>query len=185
MQLLSRWLTNSLCSHFLSLIARWLTRPSSQHFTFASALRGGPSPSPVIRAVKLQREMSNVCLMGVGWASIKLIVDHWVNFSYLEKPSFPKCCESGGYDGRLWVKTEGWLASNIALHSVATFMGFSDSNDDDDEDLVLMIVLVRRGEFSVCIRGAQYVHYHISMAIQFVLRFTVESDVSSWLSPVK
>lgn len=35
--------------------------------------------------------MSNVCLMGVGEASIKLIVDHWVNFSYLENPSFPKC----------------------------------------------------------------------------------------------
>ncbi len=62
---------------------------------------GGPSPSPVIRAVKLHREMSNVCLMGVGEASIKLIVDHWVNFSYLENPSFLKCCECGG----MWRKT--------------------------------------------------------------------------------
>ena len=106
--------------------------------------------------------MSNVCLMGVGEASIKLIVDHWVNFSYLENPSFPKCCECGGYDGRLRVKTEGWLASNTALRSGTTFMGFTDNNDGDDEVFVLMIVLAWRGDFSVFIRGVQYVHYHVS-----------------------
>lgn len=39
--------------------------------------------------------------MGVGEASINLIADHWVNFSYLEKPSFPKCCECGG----MWRKS--------------------------------------------------------------------------------
>lgn len=100
--------------------------------------------------------------MGVGEASIKLIVDHWVNFSYLENPSFPKCCECGGYDGRLWVKTEGWLVSNTALRSGKTFMGFTDSNDSDDEVLVLMIVLVWRSDFSVFIWGVQYVHYHSS-----------------------
>lgn len=99
------------------------------------------SPSPVIRVVKLHHEMSNVCLMGVGEASIKLIVDHWVNFSYLENPSFPKCCECGGYDGRLWAKTKRRLASNTALCSRTTFMGFTDREDGDDEVLVLMIVL--------------------------------------------
>lgn len=76
--------------------------------------------------------MPNVCLMGVGEASIKLIVDHWVNFSYLENPSFPKRFECGGYDGRLRVKWEEWLASNTALLSGTTFMGFTDSNDGDD-----------------------------------------------------
>lgn len=106
--------------------------------------------------------MSNVCLMGVGEASIKLIVDHWVNFSYLENPSFTKCCECGGYDGRVWVKTEGWLASNTALCSGTTFIGFTDSNDSDDEVIVLMIVLVWRSDFSFFIRGVQYVHYHVS-----------------------
>lgn len=40
-------------------------------------------------------------------------------------------------------------------------MGFTDSNDGDDEVLVLMIVLVRRSDFSVCIRGVQYVDYNI------------------------
>lgn len=55
--------------------------------------------------------MSNVCLMDVGKASINLIVDHLVNFSYLENHSFPKCYECGAYDGKLCVKTERWLAS--------------------------------------------------------------------------
>lgn len=52
---------------------------------------------------------------------------------------------AGGYDGRLRVKTEGWLASNTALRSGTTFMGFTYSNDADDEVLVLMIVLVWAG----------------------------------------
>lgn len=86
-------------------------------------------PQPVILAVQLHRAMSNVCLMGVGEASITLIVAHWVNFSYLENPSFLKCCECGGYDGRLRGKTKGWLASNTALRSGTTFMGFSDGAD--------------------------------------------------------
>lgn len=37
-QLLSRWLTNSLCGRFISRTAPLFTRPSSQHFMFASAL---------------------------------------------------------------------------------------------------------------------------------------------------
>lgn len=42
-------------------------------------------------------------------------------------------------------------------------MGFTDSNDGADEVWVLMIVLVRRGDFfSVFIRGLQYVHYCVS-----------------------
>lgn len=44
-------------------------------------------------------------------------------------------------------------------------MGFTDSNDGDDEVLVLMIVLVWRDDFSVFIRGVQYVHYPASNRI--------------------
>lgn len=59
-------------------------------------------PSPVIGAVKLHCELSNVCLMVMGEASIKLIVDHSVNFSHLENPSLPKCCECAEeHDGSL------------------------------------------------------------------------------------
>lgn len=49
--------------------------------------------------------------MGVGEASINLIVDHWVNFSYLENPSFPECCECGG----IWRKTVGKDKGAVSL----------------------------------------------------------------------
>lgn len=160
MLLLSRWLTNSFCGCNISLTTSLFTRPSSQQFMFACALSWRSFPQPCNSCGYLHHEMSNVCLMGVGEASIKLIVDHWVNFSYLENPSFPKCCECGGCDGRLWVKTERRLASNTALRSGKTFMGFTDSNDGDDEVLVLMIVLVWRSDFSVFISGAHFVHDH-------------------------
>lgn len=58
-------------------------------------LHGGPSPKPVIHAL-IHRYMSDGSLIDVGEASIKLIVEHWVNFSYLENPSFPKHCECVG-----------------------------------------------------------------------------------------
>lgn len=132
--------------------------------------------------------MSNVCLMGVGEASIKLIVDHSVNFSYLENPSFPKCCECGGYDGRRWVKTERWLASNAALCSGKILMGFTDSNDSDDETLVLMTVLVRRSDslvFVITVRaGGSCVESDVSTAIVACLTLSllfVSSPVTaSW-----
>lgn len=54
--------------------------------------------------------MSDVCLMSVGEASIKLIVDHWVNFSYLENPSFPKCCECGGIWRKAACKDRGMVS---------------------------------------------------------------------------
>lgn len=144
------------------------------------------SPSPVIRVVKLHHEMSNVCLMGVGEASIKLIVDHWVNFSYLENPSFPKCCECGGYDGRLWAKTKRRLASNTALCSRTTFMGFTDSEDGDDEVLVLMIVLASICDFFYFhTRSAICSFLHFKLWSSLLWGFTVESDVSGWLSPIR
>lgn len=61
-----------------------------------SALPWRSGLSPVIHRADLHCKMSNGCLMGVGEASINLIVDHWVNFSYLQNPSFPECCECVG-----------------------------------------------------------------------------------------
>lgn len=68
---------------------------------FTSALPWRSGLSPVIHRADLHSKMSNGCLMGVGEASINLIVDHSVNFSDLENPSFPECCECGG----VWRKT--------------------------------------------------------------------------------
>lgn len=53
----------------------------------------------------------------------------------------------GGYDGRLWAKTKERLASNTALRSGKTFMGFTDSCSGGDKVYVLMIVLVLRSNF--------------------------------------
>lgn len=53
-------------------------------------------------------------------------------------------------------------------------MGFTDSNDGDDEGWVLMIVLVWRGDFSVNTFIVTF-----QTATRHVLRFRVESDVSS------
>ena len=128
-------------------------------------------PQPVILAVQLHRAMSNVCLMGVGEASITLIVAHWVNFSYLENPSFLKCCECGGYDGRLRGKTKGWLASNTALRSGTTFMGFSDGADGHLKFGWRSLFESGGITFSVFIWGRRYVYY----LKQSVLRFTMES----------
>lgn len=58
-------------------------------------------------------------------------------------------------------------------------MGFSDSNDVDDEVLVLMIVLVWRGDFLFSHEVYNMFIITFQTAIQFVLRFTMESDVSS------
>lgn len=147
----------------------WQLCWSPDHYISCSPplFHGGLSPSPVIPAVY----MSNVRLMDVGEASIKLIVDHWVNFSYLENPSFLKCCECGGCDRRLCAQTEGWLASNTALRSGTTFMGFTGCNDGDDEVLVRMIVLVWLFSFNF----KQW----------YILCFILKSDVSSWSSPAK
>lgn len=77
-------------------------------------------------------------------------------------------CVEVGYDGRLGVKTKGWLASNTALLSGMTFMGCADSNDGDGE------VLADDDCFSakepnflsflppVFVHTPQYVHYCIS-----------------------
>lgn len=67
---------------------------------FTSALPWRSVLRPVIHTGKLHSKMSNGCLMSVGEASINLTADHWVNFSYLENPSFPKC-ECGG----IWRKS--------------------------------------------------------------------------------
>lgn len=66
-------------------------------------------------------------------------------------------------------------------------MGFTDSNDGADEVWVLMIVLVQRGDFflfsyevyNMFIEVYNMFIIAFQTVIQFVLRFTVESDVSS------
>lgn len=70
---------------------------------------------PVIHSPQLHSKMSNGCLMGVSEASINLIADHWVNFSYLENPSFPKCCECGGIWRKSVSKDKGVVSLKYSL----------------------------------------------------------------------
>lgn len=94
-------------------------------------------------------------------------------------------CVEVGYDGRLGVKTKGWLASNTALLSGMTFVGCADSNDGDGEVLdnddcfstkepnfLSFLPPCFRTHSTIC-SLLYFIH-----GTQFVLRFTEEPDVS-------
>lgn len=148
---------------------------------FASALPWRSVLSPVIHTAHLRCKMSNGCLMAVGEASINLIADHWVNFSYLENPSFLKCCECGGIWRRSVSKDKGVVSLKYSLALWDNLYGIYDSCSGDDEVYMLMIVLVLRRDF--CFLYLWYFN-HRQQRCSLCWGLFMEPDVSQRLSPV-